>query len=81
MIRFAPHPVFAGFQNTAAALLFLVQLANVSGLDEAKPFTFVLSHPDAIKPLSVFVAALTFAVMWNTRRSMPEFRHSSSASP
>ena len=68
VIRFAPHPVFAGFQNTAAALLFLVQLANVSGLDEAKPFTFVLSHPDAIKPLSVFVAALTFAVMWNARR-------------
>ena len=40
VIRFAPHPVFAGFQNT----------------------------PDAIKPLSVFVAALTFAVMWNARR-------------
>src|SRR6476620_716880 len=68
VIRFAPHPVFAGFQNTAAALLFLVQLANVSGLDEAKPFAFVLSHPDAIKPPSVFVAALTFAVMWNARR-------------
>jgi MFS superfamily sulfate permease-like transporter/CRP-like cAMP-binding protein len=71
VIRFAPHPVVAGFQTTAAALLFLVQLADVSGFDEAKPFTFVLSHPDQIKPLSIFVAALTFAVMWNTRRINP----------
>lgn len=41
LIKFAPHPVMAGFQNTAAALLFLVQLANVCGFDESRPFTFV----------------------------------------
>lgn len=68
VIRFAPHPVVAGFQTTAAALLFLVQLADVCGFDEAKPFTFVFSHLDAIKPLSLLVAAFTFAVMWNGRR-------------
>jgi sulfate permease, SulP family len=71
LIKFAPHPVVAGFQNTAAALLFLVQLANVGGFDETRPFTFVMTHPGAIKPLSVLLAALTFAVMWNSRKIIP----------
>ena len=31
LIKFAPHPVMAGFQNMAAVLLFLVQLGNVLG--------------------------------------------------
>jgi hypothetical protein len=31
LIKFAPHPVMAGFQNMAAMLLFLVQLGNVLG--------------------------------------------------
>jgi MFS superfamily sulfate permease-like transporter len=71
LLKFTPHPVVAGFQTTAAALLFLVQLANVSGLDETRPFTFVVTHPGEIKLLSVLVAALTFAVMWNSRKIMP----------
>ena len=33
LIKFAPHPVMAGFQNMAALLLFLVQLGNVLGYD------------------------------------------------
>ncbi len=72
LLKFTPHPVMAGFQTTAAALLFLVQLANVSGFEQTKPFTFVLTHPAAIKPLSVFVAVLTFAVMWNSRKLIPK---------
>ena len=68
LLKYAPHPVMAGFQTTAAALLFLVQLADVSGFDETKPFTYVLTHPGEIKPLSVLLAALTFAVMWNSRK-------------
>jgi sulfate permease, SulP family len=71
LLKYTPHPVVAGFQNTAAALLFLVQLANVSGFEQTKPFTFVLTHPAAIKPLSVFLAALTFAAMWNSRKIAP----------
>jgi MFS superfamily sulfate permease-like transporter len=31
LIKFLPQPVMAGFQNTAAILLFLVQLGNVCG--------------------------------------------------
>jgi SulP family sulfate permease len=57
LLKFTPHPVVAGFQTTAATLLFLVQLANVSGFDETRPFTFVLSHPGAIKPLTAPLAA------------------------
>jgi MFS superfamily sulfate permease-like transporter len=71
LIRFTPHPVLAGFQNTAAVLLFLVQLADVAGFEETKPFPFVLAHLDAAKPLSLLLAALTFAVMWNARRISP----------
>lgn len=71
LLKYTPHPVVAGFQNTAAALLFLVQLANVSGFDQTKPFTFVLTHPGAIKPLSVLLAALTFGAMWNSRKIVP----------
>jgi MFS superfamily sulfate permease-like transporter/CRP-like cAMP-binding protein len=66
LLKYVPHPVMAGFQTTAAVLLFLVQLADVSGYAEAKPFTFVLTHPGEIKPLSVALATLTFAVMWNS---------------
>ena len=66
LLKYTPHPVVAGFQNTAAALLSLVQLANVSGFEQTKPFTFVLTHPAAIKPLSVLLAALTFGAMWNS---------------
>jgi sulfate permease, SulP family len=31
LIRFTPHPVMAGLQNAAAALLFLVQLIDATG--------------------------------------------------
>ena len=41
LIKFAPHPVMAGFQNMAAVLLFLVQLGNVLGLDHNVRFTHV----------------------------------------
>jgi MFS superfamily sulfate permease-like transporter len=72
LLRYAPHPVMAGFQTTAAALLFLVQLADVAGYVEAKPFTFVLTHPAEIKPLSLLLAALTFALMWNAGKIAPK---------
>ena len=41
LIKFAPHPVMAGFQNMAAVLLFLVQLGNVLGYDRVIGFTHV----------------------------------------
>jgi SulP family sulfate permease len=72
LIRFAPHPVMAGFQNAAALLLFLVQLGNVFGFDRNMPFTQVPAHAGSIKPLSVAVACVTFAVMWNARRILPK---------
>src|SRR6267142_2719103 len=68
LIKFAPHPVMAGFQNMAAVLLFLVQLGNVLGLDHNVRFTHVFGAIGETRPLSVLVAALTFAVMWHARR-------------
>ena len=68
LIKFAPHPVMAGFQNMAAVLLFLVQLGNVLGFDHNVSFTHVLGAIGETRPLSVLVAALTFAAMWNARR-------------
>ena len=72
LIKFTPQPVMAGFQNAAALLLFLVQLANVCGFDQNIAFTQVPAHWASIKPLSVGIAALTFAVMWNARKLIPK---------
>ncbi len=67
LIRFTPHPVMAGVQNAAAALLFLVQVGNVAGFDHNIPFTAVAEHLREVKPLSVAVALITFIVMWKAR--------------
>jgi MFS superfamily sulfate permease-like transporter len=68
LIKFAPHPVMAGFQNMAAVLLFLVQLGNVLGFDHNVRFTRVFSALGEARPLSLLVAVLTFAAMWNAKR-------------
>jgi sulfate permease, SulP family len=72
LIKFAPQPVMAGFQNAAAALLFLVQLGNVCGFDHNIPFTQVPHHLAEIKPLSLIIAAVTFATMWKSGRLLPK---------
>jgi len=72
LIKFTPQPVMAGFQNAAAALLFLVQLGNVCGFDRTVPFTQVPQHLDSIKPLSVAVAMITFTAMWNAKKLVPK---------
>ena len=72
LIKFAPQPVMAGFQNAAAALLFLVQIGNVCGFDYNVPFTQVPEHLAAIKPLSLVIAAITVATMWNARKLLPK---------
>ena len=68
LIKFTPHPVMAGFQNMAAALLFLVQIGNVLGFDKSIGFTRAFGHLGSTRPLSVLVAALTFAAMWHARK-------------
>jgi MFS superfamily sulfate permease-like transporter len=68
LIKFAPQPVMAGFQNMAAVLLFLVQLGNVLGFGHNVGFTRVLSEIDAAKSLSALVAVVTFLAMWHARR-------------
>src|ERR1700731_117253 len=72
LIKFAPQPVMAGFQNAAAALLFLVQIGNVCGFDHNVPFTQVPEHLAAVKPLSLIIAAVTFATMWKSGRLLPK---------
>ncbi len=72
LIKFAPQPVMAGFQNAAAALLFLVQLGNVCGFDRSVSFTQVPQYLASMKPLSLAIAAITFAAMWNARRLTPK---------
>jgi sulfate permease, SulP family len=67
LIRFTPHPVMAGLQNAAAALLFLVQLGDVCGFDHNIPFNAVFGHLTEVRPLSLAVALVTFVVMWKAR--------------
>ncbi|GAC1497073.1 MAG: hypothetical protein NVS2B1_05520 [Bradyrhizobium sp.] len=68
LIKFAPHPVMAGFQNMAAVLLFLVQLGNVLGFQHNVRFTRVFAAIGDARPMSVLIAGLTFVAMWNARR-------------
>jgi sulfate permease, SulP family len=68
LIKFAPQPVMAGFQNMAAVLLFLVQLGNVLGFEHNIRFTRVFGALGEARPMSVLVAVLTIVVMWNARR-------------
>jgi sulfate permease, SulP family len=71
LIKFTPFPVMAGFQNAAAILLFLVQIGNVFGFDRSTPFAQALRQIDHAKPLSVIIAAIVFAAMWNAKRILP----------
>jgi sulfate permease, SulP family len=68
LIKFAPHPVMAGFQNMAAILLFLVQLGNVLGFDRSVRFDHVIGEIGHARPLSIGVAVLTSLAMWYGRR-------------
>ena len=68
LIKYAPHPVMAGFQNMAAVLLFLVQLSNVLGYEHTISFTQVAQHLSEAKPLNVLVALVTFVAMWNAKK-------------
>src|SRR5947207_9347117 len=43
LIKFAPHPVIAGFKNMAAVLLLLVQLGDVFGFEHHVRFTRVFA--------------------------------------
>src|SRR5271169_1647262 len=72
LIKFTPQPVMAGFQNAAAALLFLVQIGNICGFDRTVLFTQAPQHLDSIKPLSLAAAAITFTVMWNAKKLTPK---------
>src|SRR6266705_3494585 len=67
LIKFAPHPVMAGFQNMAALLLFLVQLSNVLGYDQTSR-SRTPSRTWIPQSLSVLIVAVTFAAMWNARK-------------
>jgi MFS superfamily sulfate permease-like transporter len=72
LIRFAPYPVMAGFQNAAAILLFLVQAANICGFDHNMPFTHVPENMMSAKPLSIAIAVVTFLTMWNIKKFVPK---------
>lgn len=72
LIKFVPHPVMAGFQNAAAALLFLVQLANVCGLERHISFMQMYKHLPDVRPVSLAIAAATFLAMWNSKKFLPK---------
>jgi MFS superfamily sulfate permease-like transporter len=72
LIRFAPYPVMAGFQNAAAILLFLVQAANIAGFNHNMSFMQVPHHLAEAKPLNIAIAIVTFLVMWNIKKFIPK---------
>ncbi len=72
LIKYIPHPVMSGFQNAAALLLFLVQIGTVLGYAGHTPVPHLADNLASTKPLSVLVALVTCAVMWNAKRVFPK---------
>jgi len=68
VVKFIPTPVMAGFQNAASTIIMLSQVPILLGLT----FQPTLSQwPHAlgqVKPMSVVVAAATFATVFNAGR-------------
>src|SRR5258706_1693995 len=71
VIKLIPQPVMSGFQNAACLLLFLVQLGNRFGFGKSTYFTQAVKDAAQSKPLSVVIAVVAAAAMWNSRRFLP----------
>ena len=71
VIKHTPQPVMAGFQNAAALILVLVQLANVFGFDKSTSFVQALKDAHHAKPLSVAIALAVIVATWQSRRILP----------
>ena len=72
LLKHTPHPVLAGFQNSAALLLGLVQCGNVLGFHHHVPFTQVFSHLGDAHPLSLVVALSAGLTLWHGKRILPK---------
>jgi MFS superfamily sulfate permease-like transporter len=72
LLKHTPHPVMAGFQNAAALLLGLVQVATILGFDHHVPFMKVLSHLDEVRPLSIVVALSAGLALWHAKKFAPK---------
>ncbi|HEV7476380.1 MAG TPA: SulP family inorganic anion transporter, partial [Burkholderiales bacterium] len=72
LIKHTPQPVMAGFQNAAALLLILVQMANIFGFDKSTSFIHALKDAPHAKPLSVAIAIAAVVAMWNSKRFLPK---------
>jgi MFS superfamily sulfate permease-like transporter/CRP-like cAMP-binding protein len=72
LIKHTPQPVMAGFQNAAALILILVQLANIFGFDKSTSFVQALKDVLHAKPLSVAIAIAAVAAMWNSKKFLPK---------
>src|SRR3954468_591306 len=68
VIKHTPQPVMAGFQNAAALILLLVQMANVFGFDKSTPFLHALKDAAHAKPLSVAIAIAVMLATWNSKK-------------
>jgi MFS superfamily sulfate permease-like transporter/CRP-like cAMP-binding protein len=71
LIRFIPQPVMSGFQNAAAVLLILVQLANLFGFDRSTTFVQALRDAHHARPLSLLIAVVAIAAMLLARKRLP----------
>ena len=69
LIRYIPSPVMAGFQNGAAVLIFLSQLAPMLGLPRRVTVRELIDHPSLAQPLTLLVGVLTCVTIWLAPRA------------
>ena len=63
MVKYLPAPVFAGFQNAAAVLIFLSQINAMLGLRQPLSSFSIVALPGAVQPLTLLVGVATCALI------------------
>ena len=63
LVKYTPYPVIAGFQNGAAALLMLAQIAPLLGLRDHLEPGYLLAQLRHTQPLTLAIGVLTCLVM------------------
>jgi SulP family sulfate permease len=70
-VKYVPFPVMAGFQNAAAILLFLAQVAPMLGIAKTGPMAEVASWVAKTDAATLAVGVATAALSWHGARIAP----------
>ncbi|MEK7877529.1 MAG: SulP family inorganic anion transporter, partial [Pseudomonadota bacterium] len=71
LVKYIPAPVFVGFQNAAAILIFFSQVDTLLGFRQHVPVFSIPSEFAQIQPLTLIVGLVTIALIMKGARLIP----------